>query len=145
MKKNRKITAILLSCLLLFTIPLHAAASEDLPEEADAVIAGEESVIEDSSDGSELTEDAAEPAGNAQAEDAGEPVQADQNEEEGNYIQPGQDEEPDGSALTEQTDQDGTVPAETEQSSSSDSLEEAGAPGRHAHGPADDHRPAGPR
>ena len=47
MKKNRRITAILISCLLLFTIPLHAAASEGVSEDAGILEARDGSGAED--------------------------------------------------------------------------------------------------
>ena len=108
MKKYFKITSVFISCLLLLTIPLSAAAQEGVTEDTGTLTAWEETWAEDASNAGELAEDAAEPAGDSQAEDADEPAQAVQDEEAGNDIQTGQDEGSGESALTEQTDQDGS-------------------------------------
>ena len=68
MKKNLKITAVFISCLLFLTVPLRAAAPDGIPEDAGVVTAQEEEISEDSVYEGEIREDAAEPEESTQTE-----------------------------------------------------------------------------
>ena len=87
MKKNRRITAILITCLLLFTVPLHAAAPEGVPDDVGEWAVQDESLPEDAAHEGEMPEDAA---------------TSDPEEGEGTYTLSGQDGGTDETLLPDQ-------------------------------------------